>query len=155
MSNYYTFEYSSDLQSPQQIAIDVYRLLDKENVSREEQYPFVLAVSEALTNAIIHGNKKNPQKKVKVTITVNEKLLLADITDEGQGGLDRIRHRKPSTPKDEGGRGIDLIEHYATSVGYVQTLSGGLKVEIRIERKTNSVIEERRTLHGGKNEIHG
>jgi len=142
MSTFETFEYLTKSRPFQQVFDDVNRLLDKENVSREERYPFVLAVSEALTNAIIHGNKNDSQKKVKVSIMVNEKLLSADITDEGQGGLERIRHRKPSTPKDEGGRGIDLIEHYATSVGYVQTPSGGLKVEIRIERKTNSVVEE-------------
>ncbi len=140
MSSTETFEYLSKLEAFNQIVDDLNRILDKENVSREERYPFVLAVSEGLTNAIIHGNKKNPDKKVKVSITVNEKLLSADIVDEGQGGLDRIRQRKPSTPKDEGGRGIDLIEHYVTSVGYVQIPAGGLKVEIRIERKTNSVI---------------
>ena len=142
MSSSETFEYSSNSQAFHQIVDDVNRVLDKEKVSREERNPFVLAVSEAMTNAIIHGNKKNRRKKVQVSITVNEKLLSADIMDEGQGGLDRIRHRKPSTPKDEGGRGIDLIEHYATSVDYVQIPAGGLKVKIRIERKTNSVIEK-------------
>ncbi len=140
MNNYSTFEYSSDLTSIQQAGIDVNIVLDGENVPVEERYPFVLAVSEALTNAIIHGNANDPQKKVKVCISVNEKLLSADITDEGQGGLERIRQRKRPTLKDEGGRGIDLIEHFATSVGYVQIPAGGLRVEIRIERKTNSVL---------------
>ena len=141
MSTSEAFEYESNLNSSHQVVENLNSILDEELVSAQERYPFVLAVSEALTNAIIHGNKKNPRKKVKVSISVNEKLLSADITDEGQGGLERIRHRKPSTPKDEGGRGIDLIEHYATSVGYVQTSSGGLKVEIRFERKTNSVFK--------------
>ena len=141
MSTSEAFEYESNLNSSHQVVENLNSILDEELVSAQERYPFVLAVSEALTNAIIHGNKKNPRKKVKVSISVNEKLLSADITDEGQGGLERIRYRKPSTPKDEGGRGIDLIEHYATSVGYVQTSSGGLKVEIRFERKTNSVFK--------------
>jgi len=142
MSVTQVFEYKSNEKSYHQVVDDVNHLLDKAGVSMNERYPFVLAVSEALTNAIIHGNKKNPEKSVKLTVTVNEKVMSADILDEGQGGLDRIRQRKPSTPKDEGGRGIDLIEHYATSVGYVQTPAGGLKVEIRIERKTNSVVEK-------------
>jgi len=142
MSTSEIFEYISNEKSYHQVVDDVNRVLDKEDVSRQERYPFVLAVSEALTNAIIHGNKNNPDKKVKVSITVNEKLMSADIIDEGQGGLDGIRQRKAATPKDEGGRGIDLIEHYATLVGYVQIPAGGLKVEIRIERKTNSVVEE-------------
>lgn len=142
MSSNSTFEYLSEQRAIPQIAEDISRILDKENVSPEERYPFMLAVSEAFTNAIIHGNANDQQKKVKVSITVNEKLLSADITDEGQGGLDRIRQRKPSTSKDEGGRGIDLIEHYATSVGFVQIPAGGLKVEIRIGRKINSAVEK-------------
>ncbi|MGH8015490.1 MAG: ATP-binding protein [Candidatus Zixiibacteriota bacterium] len=155
MSSSGKFEYLSDSNSFGQVVDDVNRILDKEKVSREERVPFVLAVSEALTNAIIHGNRKDPEKKVKVNISVDEKLMSADIIDEGQGGLDRIRQRKPSTLKDEGGRGIDLIEHYATSVGYIQIPAGGLKVEIRIERQTNSVIEGKSTLNGGSDEDHG
>ncbi len=142
MSTSQTFEYSSIEKSYHQVVDDLNRILDQENVSLEERYPFVLAVSEALTNAVIHGNESDPEKKVKAHITVNERLMSADIIDEGQGGLDRIRDREPSTPKDEGGRGIDLIEHYATSVGYVQTPAGGLKVEIRIKRKTNKVLDK-------------
>lgn len=141
MNHSQSFEYESEPKSFHLVVDDVNRILDKAGVSQTERYPFVLAISEALTNAVIHGNRRDPAKKVFVTVTVNEKLLSADIIDEGQGGLDRIRQRKPSTPKDEGGRGIDLIEHYATSVGYVQIPAGGLKVEIRIERKTNSVVE--------------
>lgn len=135
-----TFEYVSDPIAIRLATDDVNRILDSENVPVDERYPFVLAVSEAMTNAIIHGNANDPQKKVKVCISVNEKLLSADIIDEGQGGLERIRQRKPASPKDEGGRGIDLIEHFATSVGYVQFPGAGLKVEIRIERKTSSVM---------------
>src|SRR3990172_7332907 len=100
MSTSEAFEYESNLNSSHQVVENLNSILDEELVSAQERYPFVLAVSEALTNAIIHGNKKNPRKKVKVSISVNEKLLSADITDEGQGGLERIRHRKPSTPKD-------------------------------------------------------
>lgn len=142
MSISQSFEYQSETKSFHLVVDDVKRVLDMAGVSQKEMYPFVLAVSEAVTNAVIHGNRRDPDKKVHVTVTVNEKLLSADIIDEGQGGLDRIRERKPSTPKDEGGRGIDLIEHYATSVGYVQIPAGGLKVEIRIERKTDSVVEK-------------
>lgn len=142
MSTSQIYEYPSDTHACNRVVDDVNRFLDQANVSRQERYPFVLAVSEALTNAIIHGNGRDPAKKVKVTVTVNEKLMSADIIDEGQGGLDRIRYRKPSTAKDEGGRGIDLIEHYATSVGYIQIPAGGLKVEIRIERKSDSVVEK-------------
>jgi serine/threonine-protein kinase RsbW len=135
------FEYASTDKAFQQVVDEVNLILDRFEMSREERQPFVLAISEAFTNAVIHGNRKNPEKRVILSITVNEKQMSADIVDEGQGGLDRIRQRKPSKPFDEGGRGIDLIEHYATSVGYVQTPAGGLKVEIRIARKEKPVVD--------------
>ena len=136
-----TIEYLSTGKSCQQVVDDVNSILDQFHMSREEKQPFVLAVSEAFTNAVIHGNRKNPEKLVILRITVNEKLMSADIVDEGQGGLDQIRQRKPSKPFDEGGRGIDLIEHYATSVGYVQSPAGGLKVEIKIAREEKPVVD--------------
>lgn len=136
-----TFEYTSVDRTYSQVVDDVNSILDKFNMSRQERQPFVLAISEAFTNAVIHGNRKNPEKKVILRITVNEKQMSADIVDEGNGGLDRIRQRTPSGPDDEGGRGIDLIEHYATSVGYIQNPDGGLKVEIRIARNEKPVVD--------------
>jgi anti-sigma regulatory factor (Ser/Thr protein kinase) len=135
MSSTLDLEYKSNLVSSEQAIDEINRLLDSEKVSSQERFPFILAISEAFTNAVVHGNEKNPDKKVKVKISVDELVMSADIIDEGRGGLDRISQKKPSTPQDEGGRGIDLIEHYSTSVGYVQIPAGGLKVEIRIERR--------------------
>jgi serine/threonine-protein kinase RsbW len=45
-----------------------------------------LALTEALANAIIHGNREDPSKKVEIygACEGHEKLLLV-ITDEGQG----------------------------------------------------------------------
>lgn len=142
MSSSVKFEYCSNEQAIDRVVDDVNRHLDREQISAEERYPFVLAISEALANAVIHGNGKRPEKTVRVSISVDERMMFADIIDEGQGGLDRIRQRKPSTLKDKGGRGIDLIEHFATSVGYLQTTNGGLKVEIRVERKQDTVTRK-------------
>ena len=136
-----TIEYLSTDIAYQQVIDDVNSVLDQFQMSMEEKQPFVLVVSESFTNAVIHGNKKNPEKKVILRITVNEKVMSADIVDEGQGGLDYIRQRKPSKPFDEGGRGIDLIEHYATSVGYVQSPTGGMKVEIKFARIDKPVVD--------------
>jgi len=135
-----TFEYPSNPESSEQMIDDLNDLLDIREISPQEKYSFLLAVSEAFSNAIIHGNQFNPKKSVKLTVLVNENELSADIEDEGHGGLKYIENRQPSEPFDEGGRGIDLIEHYATAVSYTESAAGGLKASIKVLRK-NEVIE--------------
>ena len=63
--------------------------------SPEDPDAVSLALSEALANAIIHGNKEDPRKKVQVCGGCeNEGQLLLVITDEEKGltpQLSRIR----------------------------------------------------------------
>ena len=130
-----TFKYPSNPESSEQMLDDLNDLLDIREISPQEKYSFLLAISEAFTNAIIHGNQCNPEKSVKLAVSVNENELSADIEDEGHGGLESIDKREPSQPFEESGRGIDLIEHYATAVGYSESSAGGLKISIKVLRQ--------------------
>src|SRR6476620_8137687 len=53
----------------------------------DEIYANVLTcLSEATVNAIIHGNKENPEKKVYINLeVVEDKRLIFTISDEGEG----------------------------------------------------------------------
>jgi len=93
-----------------------------------------LAVSEAFTNAAIHGNRERSDKNVQVILRVMENEIVADIIDHGKGGVELIKAREPSTAMDEGGRGVDLIRHYADSSCFTETEDGGLKVSIVFNR---------------------
>ena len=43
-------------------------------------------LNEAITNAIFHGNKQNPDKKVYINLEViNQKRLIFTVADEGAG----------------------------------------------------------------------
>ena len=44
-----------------------------------------LAAEEAIVNAIIHGNKLDPAKKVHVSCMVSPELARVEVTDEGPG----------------------------------------------------------------------
>ena len=44
-----------------------------------------IAVSELVNNAIDHGNKKNEEKRVTVTIEKNSEAVSLTVTDEGTG----------------------------------------------------------------------
>ncbi|MFQ5498231.1 MAG: ATP-binding protein [Candidatus Zixiibacteriota bacterium] len=99
------------------------------------QYAVMLAISEAFTNALQHGNHFDPRGKIIIRLDINEERILADIMDEGTGGLGKIsRHRNEDLLSDHG-RGIELIKHYAAGVTFAETESGGLQASIRFERE--------------------
>ena len=140
----YEFTYPSVGTSEEKMLDDVLTVLRRNRVDKDFQASFLLAVSEAFTNALVHGNKRNPCKSIKLSIDINNEALAADITDEGRNGLDKIKRRCPPDVLSESGRGVDLIQHYASEVGFTETEKGGLKVSVRFDlakkKKTRSYI---------------
>lgn len=77
-----------------------------------------LALEEALTNAIRHGNRHDPNKKIHVEAKVTPRRAEFLIEDEGPG-FDRKSIPDPTTEENLekcSGRGILLIEAYMSSV---------------------------------------
>ncbi len=139
----YQYEYPSVLASEEKMLTDIELVLSRHDVAGRAARAFTLAVSEAFTNALTHGNGLDPEKTVTVRLTINKTDLIADIIDQGQDALRRIADRKPAQLMSEGGRGVDLIRHYSDSAEFTETDTGGLHVSIRFSRqdtKTNSVI---------------
>lgn len=71
-----------------------------------------VALSEALSNAILRGNAENPGRVVRLRATVSDKALVFDIVDEG-GGFDLANFKyDPTTSENigrEDGRGLFLM----------------------------------------------
>jgi serine/threonine-protein kinase RsbW len=114
--------------------------LKEHRVAEADSHPILLMVSEAFTNALVHGNRLDPNKKVVMELTVNDSEITADILDEGHGGLERIENHKSGGLLAEGGRGLGLMRHYASKVDIAETEWGGLRVSI-----TYSLIKEGKT----------
>ena len=133
MANY-RFTYPSSREANDIALDDLDRCLDSEHVEGALRHAISLCVSEAFTNAAVHGNAENQAKKVSLGIEVNERQVIADITDEGSGGMRRIGSKKPAAVQDEGGRGIDLIRHFADACFFEETESGALRVTIHFQR---------------------
>lgn len=73
---------------------------------------FQIASSEAIVNAIVHGNKQNPDKKVYVDITTDGNKIELQIKDEGEG-FDVEELPDPTDESNlykESGRGIFIIK---------------------------------------------
>jgi serine/threonine-protein kinase RsbW len=61
-------EFSSDLQNINRIESLVENLRSELNLSEEIEANILVALSEAVNNAIFHGNDSNAEKKVRLTM---------------------------------------------------------------------------------------
>lgn len=129
----YTFSYASSLKSEDQMLDDVQAVLELHQIVGARAWRFTLVVSEAFTNALVHGNASDPERLVGLSIRVNETEISADISDEGACGLDRIAQRMTSGDVlAESGRGIGFMERYADRVDYRESPAGGLVVSLAV-----------------------
>ena len=55
------------------------------DIDDEKFSSLLVVVSEAVNNAIIHGNKRNPAKKVVVKCVLHGNVLVVKVKDEGKG----------------------------------------------------------------------
>lgn len=104
---------------------------DECNLDEEKAETFKLVLSEAVTNAIVHGNKQDESKSVDVSVTVANESISADVIDEGEG----FDHDQETNPLEEenlletSGRGVFLIREFAD---YVEFKKNGTHTHFRI-----------------------
>jgi len=89
----------------------------------DEVYGNVLvATMEATNNAIIHGNRSDPEKKVRIEIKMVNKELMVHIEDQGKG-FDHMNIPDPTAPENLekiNGRGIFLMERLSDEILYIE-----------------------------------
>ena len=91
-----------------------------------------MAVRESVTNAIQHGNKLDPSKKVQIGYEIAPDQLRVSVRDEGNGfrvedlpdPLDPANLLKPS------GRGIFYIRSFMDEVEFKLLSQGGMEVQM-------------------------
>lgn len=94
--------------------------LDRHQYSEESIFGIKLALEEALTNAVKHGNRSDPDKKVIVRYAVTSDRMVVIVRDEGGGFLpenvpDCLSPDRLPVPN---GRGILLMKAYMDEVCY-------------------------------------
>jgi serine/threonine-protein kinase RsbW len=93
-----------------------------------EKYPInediygniMISVTECVTNAIIHGNKMDGEKKVNLELNLDENQVEFIILDEGIG-FDYEHLVDPTAPENlekTGGRGIFIMKHLADGIKF-------------------------------------
>ena len=89
----------------------------------------MIAVTEAVNNAIKHGNDGNSSKNVALSLSMEENVIRFRVEDEGHG-FDFHNLPDPTSPENlekPGGRGIFLMKHLSDEVAFIE---GGKVVEL-------------------------
>lgn len=104
----------------------MYDLKKKYAIPDDRFYNLLIALTEAFNNAIIHGNKLNPEKIVELEIYCNSRELRIRVKDEGEGfDLSSIEDpRNPENLLKESGRGIFLIKSLIDEANFYPTNDG-------------------------------
>lgn len=81
-----------------------------------------LALEEVFVNAIKHGNKCDPGKKVHVHYRIDEDAFHIYVRDEGAGFCPKEipDPRRSEHLEEPNGRGLLLIKHYMNEVEYLE-----------------------------------
>ena len=91
-----------------------------QEVARKLRLNFRVSLVEALSNAMIYGNGRDPHKRVRLEVTVMKGRVTARVTDQGRG-FDPNRVPDPTTPRNltrEGGRGLFLMRQLMDEVHF-------------------------------------
>jgi len=110
----------SRLEEAPQVQQEVVDELQSRDYPSEAVFAVRLAMDEALSNAIRHGNGSDPEKTVTTRFTCTDRKITISIEDQGPGFVpdelpDPTAKENLERPH---GRGVMLMNAYMTDVSY-------------------------------------
>ncbi|MGA2265036.1 MAG: ATP-binding protein [Phycisphaerae bacterium] len=108
----------SDLRAAHKLALELLGIVNRCGYEESCAFAIRLALEEALSNAIRHGNQMNPAKAVEVEYDIDPRRAIITVTDQGEGFNPAV---VPDPTIDENlekpsGRGIMLMRAYMDEV---------------------------------------
>ena len=104
------------------------------NPTLDQIYEIKTIVSEAVSNAIIHGYERNPSKSVYVNVDVDNNKITIIVQDYGKGieDIDLVLKDSYSTKKDEehAGMGMTIMKTFSDEFNIVSKVNLGTKVTL-------------------------
>lgn len=96
---------------------------------RQLSFNVPVALTEALSNAILRGNRDDPDKHVRVRAEVDTMRLVVEVIDEGTGFDLDAAAVDPTTPENlgrEDGRGLFLMRKLMDRVERLESPNGSM-----------------------------
>jgi serine/threonine-protein kinase RsbW len=107
-------------------------LAERAGVDEDELMKIGMAVRESMVNAVVHGNRYNANKKVRLSVAANSEHFTVRIADQGEG-FDFDAIPDPLAPENlmkTSGRGIFLIRSLMDECQLRHLESGGTEITL-------------------------
>ena len=113
----------NDTEAAREVQERIVGLLEQNAWPMRDCFGVRLALEEAMVNAIKHGNRMEPDKKVRIVCELTEDEITVVIEDQGSGfKLDEVPDPTDEDNLDKpGGRGIMLIRSFMNRFAYNDT----------------------------------
>lgn len=121
-TKYQTLKINSNSQSLRLVERLIEDVCQVYGVNEDCYGNMLIAVTEAVNNAIHHGNQNDPDKYVRIGFESDDKKLIFSITDEGPG-FDYSNLPDPTDPANidkVSGRGVFLMTNLSDSIQFEQ-----------------------------------
>ena len=123
----------SRIESVEQAAVAIAGILNRAGVNEDVTFGVDMAIREAVTNAVLHGNKQDEAKSVRVTVNNSPGWLEISVDDEG-AGFNPAEVPNPTETENilkSSGRGIFFMRNFMDDVDWVIRPEGGTTVRMR------------------------
>ncbi len=124
--------FASRIEAVAEAAAAVSEFLNRVGISEDTAFGIDMAVREAVTNAVLHGNKLDGAKYAEIDLRKSPEVLEINVRDQGKG----FNPNEVADPtKDENilktsGRGIFFMRNFMDEVDWTVNPEGGTTVRM-------------------------
>jgi len=122
----------SRIEAVNEAAAAVARMLSDLGADEQIAFGLDMAIREAVTNAVLHGNKQDESKEVHVDIKSSPEAIEISVHDEGQG-FNPTEVPDPTAAENimkTSGRGIFFMRNFVDEVEWLIRPEGGTTVKM-------------------------
>lgn len=131
-NNYMQLRFASLSENESFARVTVAAFASQLDPTMEELTDIKTVVSEAVTNAIIHGYENSPDGEIEICARIEDDRLHLTVEDKGRGIEDLELARQPlytSKPElERSGMGFTIIENFMDEVDVISEPGKGTKV---------------------------
>jgi len=144
MRNEMNLQFSALSQNESFARVTVAAFITQLDPTLDELTEIKTVVSEAVTNAIIHGYEKNPEGIVFISVLLEDQTVTLTIRDEGIGIADLDEAMQPlytSKPDlERSGMGFTIMENFMDQCEVVSTINVGTTITVKKYLSNSNVL---------------
>jgi serine/threonine-protein kinase RsbW len=122
----------SRIEAVNEAAATVARLLKDSGITEDVSYGIDMAVREAVTNAVLHGNRQDESKFVELHVKISRDAVEIQVHDQGSGFKPEDVPDPTEAPNilKSSGRGIFFMRNFMDQVDWLIKAEGGTTVNL-------------------------